>query len=241
MRQFLIIITLLLCAIAFYVSINSYLANQSREAQLGQTKKLISEIETNEIQSKFVSDGKTQNRTEIEGLFQNCTDQNNQTQDLNQYYTILNYYDQLNQTIYESNKTCNEEIAKLNQTLYEIQPKSIQITNYTNAGICQIGFNTTYQFVSFSYKLIKMPKLAFDYYVFNGGGLNLTNSSTLVEIYSCAPTVFASQKLYHRKVLTQDGVSVELNNVYVGQGKIVLDILNPNVNQTLTLNNFVIY
>lgn len=249
MRQFIIILVLLFCAIAFYISINSYLTNQSRENQLSHSKRLISDIESNEIQSKFVSDGKTQNRTEIEGLFQNCTNQNNQTQsdlqNLNQFYTILNYYDQLNQTIYESNKTCNAEIAKLNQTLYEIQPKSIQITNYTNAGLCQIGYNGTYQFVSFSYKLIKMPKLAFDYYVFSSsaGGLNLTNTSAMIEIYSCAPTVFASQKMYHRKVLTQDGISggAELNDVHVGQGKIVLDILNPNINQTLTLNNFVIY
>ena len=248
MREFLIILVLLICSIAFYVSINSYLTNQSRENQLSQSKRLVSEIESNEIQSKFVSDGKHQNRTEIEGLFQNCTNQNNQTQrdlqNLNQFYTILNYYDQLNQTIYESNKTCNAEITKLNQTLYEIQPKSIQITNYTNAGLCQIGYNGTYQFVSFSYKMIKMPKLAFDYYVFSsmaGAGLNLTNATTtIIEIYSCTPTVFASQKMYHRKVLTQDGVlgGGELNDVHVGQGKIVMEVLNASV---LTLNKFVIY
>lgn len=241
MKQLLIISVLLICAIAFYVGVNSYLTNQSREAQLSQTKKLLSDTEANELKSHVLSDGKSQNRTEIEGLFQNCTTQNNQTDanilNLNPIYNILNYYDQLNQTIYESNKTCNEQIAKLNQTLYEIQPKSIQITNYTNAGICQFGnVNGTYQFASFSYKMIKMPKIAWDYYVFNGE-LNVTG--TAVEIYNCAPPVFVSQKLYHRKVLTQDGFSLNVTDVHVGQGKVVFDVLSPP--GVFKLNNYVIY
>lgn len=239
--MFVAVLGLILASIAFYIALRGYLDDQaiSINSQLECAQDNVQRATT-------LQDGIAQDKALLDAQTAQCEEILQDIEEDQFTPEFIEVYRQINETIVQTNATCNAQVDALTTTLMQLINGTNATADLVGNGVCQ--FNTLYPnqttlaTTAFQYYRLRLNGIEFYYYQFGA-----STSAVLVEeagarIENCSPIIFRSDTIQRKPLYVDAGGLTP--STYAGElriGQNMLEILpetgSMHTNQTLQVND----